>query len=78
MYFPALVLGLRRFGCWLVYDLFQLALWVALGLRPLGSLRSALGGGGAQGAGHQQGPAIWPRRGPGGSQRKGHVPVAAA
>ena len=62
MYFPALSLGLRRVGRWLVYELFQLALWVAFGLHTLGSLRSAFGGGGEFGAGRRGGPAIRPRR----------------
>ena len=62
MYFPALSLGLRRLGRWLVYELFQLALWVAFGLHTLGSLRSAFGGGGELGTGRLPGPAIRPRR----------------
>ena len=33
MYFPAMVLGLRRLGRWLAYELFQLALLVAFGLK---------------------------------------------
>ncbi|HEX8659354.1 MAG TPA: hypothetical protein VF690_17580 [Hymenobacter sp.] len=61
MYFPALLSCLRRLGCWLVYELFQLALWAAVGLRALVSLRSALGGGGELAA-EQPGPAIRPRR----------------
>ena len=64
MYFPALSLGLRRLGRWLVYELFQLALWVAFGLHTLGSLRSAFGGGGELGTGRLPGPAIRPRRSP--------------
>lgn len=66
MYFPALLSGLRRLGRWLVYELFQLALWAALGLRALASLRSAFGGGGELAA-ERTGPAIRPRRaaGPG-------------
>lgn len=62
MYFPALFSGLRRLGRWLVYELFQLALWVAFGLHTLGSLRSALGGGGEWGTARPAGPAIRPRR----------------
>ena len=62
MYFPALSLGLRRLGRWLVYELFQLALWIAFGLHTLGSLRSAFGGGGELAAGRRSGPAIRPRR----------------
>ena len=62
MYFPALFSGLRRLGRWLVYELFQLALWVAFGLHALVGLRSALGGGGANGALRRSGPAIRPRR----------------
>ncbi|WP_310395855.1 hypothetical protein [Hymenobacter sp.] len=62
MYFPALFSGLRRLGRWLVYELFQLALWVAFGLHTLVSLRSAFGGGGENGALRRTGPAIRPRR----------------
>ena len=62
MYFPALISGLRRLGRWLVYELFQLALWGAYALHTLGSLRSALGGGGAGVAASRPGPAIRPRR----------------
>ena len=49
MYFPALFSGLRRLGRWLVYELFQLALVAAFALHTIGSLRSALGGGGKNG-----------------------------
>jgi hypothetical protein len=59
MYFPALISGLRRLGRWLMYELFQLALWGAYGLHTLGSLRSALGG---EFGGRAAGPAIRPRR----------------
>ncbi|MGY3090182.1 hypothetical protein ACVWYF_003237 [Hymenobacter sp. UYAg731] len=59
MYFPALISGLRRLGRWLVYELFQLALWGAYALHTLGSLRSALGG---EFGGRAAGPAIRPRR----------------
>ena len=62
MYFPALIIGLRRLGRWLVYELFQVALWLAYGLHTLGSLRSALGGEGAATTGRRLGPAIRPRR----------------
>ena len=62
MYFPALVSGLRRLGRWLVYELFQVALWVAFVLHTLGSLRSAFGGGGALAPAGRRGPAIRPRR----------------
>ena len=62
MYFPALLLGLRRLGRWLVYELFQVALWVASALHTQGSLRSAFGGGGAGTADRRPGPAIRPRR----------------
>ena len=62
MYFPALVSGLRRMGRWLVYELFQVALWVAYALHTLGSLRSAFGGGGALAPAGRRGPAIRPRR----------------
>jgi hypothetical protein len=61
MYFPALIAGLRRLGRWLVYELFRVALWVAFGLRTLGGLRSAFGGGGALGR-RRPGPAVRPRR----------------
>ena len=71
MYFPALVSGLRRLGRALVYELFQMALWVAYALHTLGSLRSALGGGGAPAPAGRRGPAIRPRRaaGPDGGGR---------
>ncbi len=75
MYFPALISGLRRLGRWLVYELFQLALWVAFVLRTLGSLRSAFGGGGV--LGRRLGPAIRPRRSPG-TARGGRFTQAAA
>jgi hypothetical protein len=66
MYFPALLLGLRRLGRGLLYKLFQLALVLAFGLHKLGSLRSALGGGGENAARRPAAPAIRPRRlGPG-------------
>ena len=41
MYFPGLRLGLRRLGRWLVYELFQVALWVAFALHTLASLHRA-------------------------------------
>ena len=63
MYFPALLLGLRRLVRWLIYELFQVALWVAFLLHTLGSLRSAFGGGGELAA-RRPGPAIRPRRSP--------------
>ena len=63
MYFPALLLGLRRLVRWLIYELFQVALWVAFLLHTLGSLRSAFGGGGELAA-RRLGPAIRPRRSP--------------
>ena len=75
MYFPALILGLRRLGRWLVYELFQLALWAAFGLHTLGSLRSAFGGGGEL-AGRRAGPAIRPRRATG-TARGGRYSQAA-
>lgn len=63
MHFPALVSWGRRLGRWFLYELFQLALCVAFGLRLLGSLRSALGGGGrTNGAPRWVGPAVRPRR----------------
>ena len=61
MYFRALFSGLRRLGHWLLYELFQVALWVAFLLHPLSSLRSAIGGGGEL-AVRRLGPAIRPRR----------------
>ncbi len=76
MYFPALISGLRCLGRWLVYELFQLALWVAFGLHTLGSLRSAFGGGGEL-AERRPGPAIRPRRATG-AARGGRYPQAAA
>ena len=63
MYLPALFSGLRRLGHWLLYELFQVALWVAFLLHTLGSLRSAFGGGGELAA-RRPGPAIRPRRSP--------------
>ncbi|WP_046246834.1 hypothetical protein [Hymenobacter terrenus] len=68
MYFPALFSGLRRLGRWLVYELFQLALWFAFWLHTLASLRSAFGGGGELGADRRPGPAIRPRRSAGPSR----------
>ena len=78
MYFPALISGLRRLGRWLVYELFQVALWVAFVLHTLGSLRSAFGGGGALATDRRLGPAIRPRRsvGPARGGRFAH-PAAA-
>ncbi|MBO2007655.1 hypothetical protein [Hymenobacter negativus] len=76
MYFPALISGLRRLGRWLVYELFQVALWVAFVLHTLGSLRSAFGGGGGLGR-RLPGPAIRPRRSTG-SARGGRFTQAAA
>ena len=64
MYFPALLLRLRHLVRWLIYELFQVALWVAFLLHTLGSLRSAFGGGGELGE-RRPGPAIRPRRSPG-------------
>ena len=77
MYFPALFAGLRRLGRWLIYELFQLALWVAFLLRTVGSLRSAFGGGGEQ-AIRQPGPAIRPRRSAGRARGRRFNPAAAA
>lgn len=62
MYFPFLFSWLRRLGCWLVYELFQLALWAALALHTLGSLRSAWGGGGPYRAYRRPAAPIKPRR----------------
>ncbi|MFD1468680.1 hypothetical protein ACFQ48_10630 [Hymenobacter caeli] len=62
MYFPALFSWARRLGRWLLYGLFQVALGVAFALHLLGTLRSALGGGGANAAGRHPGPAVRPRR----------------
>jgi hypothetical protein len=63
MYFPVLFSWLRRLGRGLVYELFQLALWMAFGLHTIGGLRSALGGGGENRAARlSKGPAIRPRR----------------
>ena len=77
MYFPALISGLRRLGRWLVYELFQLALWVAFGLHALGSIRSAFGGGGEL-AGRRRGPAIRPRRATGPARGSRFTQAAAA
>ena len=64
MYFPALILGLRRLGHWLIYALFQVALWGVFLLHTLGSFRSAFRGGDELAA-RRLGPAIRPRRSPG-------------
>ena len=77
MYFPALLSGLRRVGRWLIYELFQLALWVAFLLHTLGSLRSAFGGGGELGE-RRPGPAVRPRRSPGPARGGRFNPAAAA
>ncbi|MDO7851911.1 hypothetical protein [Hymenobacter convexus] len=77
MYFPALISGLRRLGRWLVYELFQLALWGAFLLHTLGSLRSALGGGGGLGR-RRPGPAIRPRRSAGPARGGRFTQVAGA
>ena len=77
MYFPALISGLRRLGRWLVYELFQVALWVAFVLHTLGSLRSAFGGGGVLGR-RRPGPAIRPRRSTGAAQGGRFTQVAGA
>ncbi len=75
MYFPALILGLRRLGRWFVCELFRLALGVAFGLRTLAGLRSAFGG---EGATRRPGPAVRPRRiaGPGRGARFAHSAAA--
>ncbi|MBD2766762.1 hypothetical protein IC235_02515 [Hymenobacter sp. BT664] len=78
MYFPALFSGLRRLGRWLVYELFQLALWAAFGLHTLASLRSAFGGGGERVAGERPGPAVRPRRAAGPGRGERFNPPAAA
>ena len=78
MYFPALVLGLRRLGRWFAYELFQLALLVAFGLHQLGSLRSAFRGGGKAGGARRAGPAIRPRRAAGPGRGERFAPVVAA
>ena len=62
MHFPALFSWVRRLGRWLVYEVFQLALWVAFGLHTISSLRSAFGGGGQNGALRRVSQAIRPRR----------------
>ena len=77
MYFPALLLGLRRLGRGLVYELLQVVLWAALVLRTLGSLRSAIGGGGAL-AVRRPGRPVRPRRGPGGALGRRVNSAAAA
>ena len=75
MYFPALLSGLRRLGRWLIYEVFQVALWAAFLLHTLGGLRSALGGGGELVG--RPGPAVRPRRSPG-PARGGRFNSAAA
>ena len=77
MHFPALLSGLRRLGRWLIYEVFQVALWVAFWLHALGSMRSALGGGGELGA-RRPGPAIRPRRAPRPARGGRFNPTAAA
>ena len=62
MSFSALFSWLRRPWRWFIYELFQVALWVAFGLRTLTSLRSAFGGGGVNGVFQSVGRAIRPRR----------------
>ena len=62
MHFPALFSWLRRVGRWWLYELFRLALWLAFALHTIGSLRSALGGGGENGALRRQARPIKPRR----------------
>ncbi|MBF9222286.1 hypothetical protein [Hymenobacter ruricola] len=73
MYFPALISGLRRLGRWLVYELFQVALWAAYALRTLGSLRSAFGGATSR----RPGPAVRPRRSAGPARGSRFTPSAA-
>lgn len=77
MYFPAFTKGLRQLGRWLIYELFQAALWVAFVLHTVGSLRSALGGDGV-GLGRRPGPAIRPRRSASPARDRGFTQVAAA
>ena len=78
MYFPMLASGLRRLGRWLTYELFQLALWLAFALHTLGSLRSAFGGGGANGARRlSTRPATKPRRQPRPRRARFTYPAAA-
>ena len=76
MYFPALLLGLRRLGRWLAYELLQVSLWAAFGLRTLGSLRSAIGGGGVL-AVRRPGRPVRPRRGSGPLGRRVNSAAAA-
>ena len=60
MHFPVLLTGCRRFGQWLAYEWFQLALWLAFGLRFITSVRSAFHSGSDTRA--TAGPAVRPRR----------------
>jgi hypothetical protein len=64
MYFPVFFSWLRRLGRWLVYELLQVALWVAFALRTVSSLRSAFGGGGENAARRlsRRDKAVRPRR----------------
>ena len=78
MYFPALVSGLRRLGRWLVYELFQVVLFIAYALHTLGSLRSAFRGGGALAPDGQRGRAIRPRRSVGPARGGSFTQPAAA
>ena len=63
MYSPIIKAGIRRLGRLLVYELFQLALWVVLGLRKLAGLRSAWHAGAREDRGRSS-KAIRPRRPP--------------
>ncbi len=78
MYFPALFSWGRRLGRWFLYELYQLVLGLAFGLHLLGSLRSALGGGGTNAAGRCPGPAVRPRRPEAGRGRSRFTHPAAA
>ncbi len=77
MYLSALVAGLRRLGRWLAYEFFQLTLWIALVLHPLGCLRSAFGGG-KLGSRRGHGRAVRPRRAALPAPGKGFIRSAAA
>ena len=59
MYFPALLTWLRRVGCWLTYEWYQLALWLAFGLHLITSVRSTFRSSSVAGG---LGPAVRPRR----------------
>ncbi len=73
MYLPALLTWCRRLGHWLIYAWFQLALWLAFGLRLSTGVGTAFRNGGNPVA---AGPAVRPCRARGGRARL--TPATAA